>query len=192
MDSLNNAGLFLIQTVFDIYIFIIMLRIALQWVGADFTNPVFQFAIKLTNPPLKPLRRFVPIIHGIDIGAVCLLVALQLLKLVISVWLQIDAIPTLSGLLVLAFAEILNQLINIFFYSVLALAILSWVSPLAHGPMIDVLHRLSDPLIRPVKRVLPPIAGFDLSPIPVMIILKLLTVIIVTPLLQIGTALALS
>lgn len=187
----NNAGLFLLQSIFDLYIFIVMLRIILQWVGADYANPLFQLAARLTNPPLKPIRRLIPTLHGIDIAAIVLLLVLEIIKLTILIWLQIYAIPRIGGLGVLAFAELLNQLINIFFYAILGLAILSWFSPLAHNPVIDVLYRISEPLMRPIRRVLPPIAGFDLSPIPVLIILKLLAIVIVQPLVQIGVALAL-
>lgn len=191
MNMLDNAGLFLISSLFDIYIFILLLRIMLQWVNADFSNPVFQFVVKLTNLPLSPLRRLIHTVHGIDFAAISLLVLLEVIKLFIMVWLQISAVPTLGGLVVLAFAELLNQVINIFFYTLLALAILSWLSPLAHSPIIDVLHRLSDPLLRPIQRVLPPIGGFDLSPIPVLIILKLITLMVVLPLIRIGITLAL-
>ena len=106
-------------------------------------------------------------------------------------WLQIHAIPTFTGLVVLAFAELLNQLINIFFFAILALAILSWLSPLTHGALVEVVYRVCEPLLRPVRRVLPTIAGFDLSPIPILIILKLITLLVVQPLGQIGVTLAL-
>jgi len=191
MDPLSNAGLFLIKSLFDLYIFIVMLRIVLQWVHADFNNPIFGLVIRLTNAPLKPIRRIIPTLHGVDIAAVVLLLFLEVFKLAVLVWLQVNAVPTLGGLVVLAFAELLNQLINIFFFAILASAILSWLSPLAHGPLIEVLYRVCEPLLRPVRRILPPIAGFDLSPIPVLIILKLLTVLIVDPLSQIGINLAL-
>lgn len=191
INPLNNAGLFLIKSLFDLYIFIVMLRIVLQWVHADFANPVFAVVAKLTNPPLKPIRRIIPTLHGMDIAAIVLLLILEIIKLALLVWLQVDAIPTLGGLAVLAFAELLNQLINIFFFAILALAILSWLSPLAHGPLIEILYHVCEPLLRPVRRVLPPLAGFDLSPLPVLIILKLLTHLIVQPLGQIGVRLAL-
>lgn len=191
LNSLNTAGLFLIKSIFDLYIFIVMLRIILQWVHADFSNPVFELVTRLTNPPLKPLRRLVPNLSGIDFAAVILLLFLEIIKLGLLVWLQIGAIPTLMGLSVLAFAELLNQLINIFFFAILALAVLSWLSPLAHGPLVEVLYRLCEPLLRPMRRIIPPIAGFDLSPVPVLIILQLLTMLVVQPLMRIGIALAL-
>lgn len=191
MEPISNAGLFLIKSAFDLYIFVVMLRIILQWVHADLNNPVFGLVVKLTSFPLRPFRALIPNVKGIDIAAILLLLALEIIKLSILVWLQVNAIPTLEGLVVLAFAELLNQLINIFFFAILALAILSWLSPLAHGPLVEVLYHVCDPLLRPVRRIIPPVMGFDLSPIPVLIILKLLTVLIVQPLGQIGIELAL-
>lgn len=190
-DPVSNAGLFLIRAVFDLYIFIVMLRIVLQWVHADFANPIFELVAKLTNPPIKQIRRLIPVIRGYDIAAVVLLLFLEVIKLAILVLLQIGTVPTFFGLTVLAFAELFGQLINIFFFALLAMAVLSWLSPLAHGPLVEVLYRVCEPLLRPVRRVLPPIVGLDLSPIPVMIILKLLELLIVQPLIQIGLVLAL-
>lgn len=191
MEPISNAGLFLIKSLFDLYIFIVMLRIVLQWVHADLNNPVFAMVVRLTSEPLKPFRALIPNVQGIDIAAVLLLLTLEIIKLALLVWLQINAIPTFEGLVVLAFAELLNQLINIFFFAILAMAILSWLSPLAHGPLVEVLYKVCDPLLRPIRRFLPPFMGFDLSPIPVLIILKLLILLVVQPLIKIGLELAL-
>jgi YggT family protein len=190
INPLDNAGLFLVQAVFDIYIFIVMLRIVLQWVNADLRNPLFAFIAKLTTPPLKPFRRFIPSIHGIDLVAIIFLLLLELIKITLLIWLQASVIPAFGGLVILSFAEILNQFINIFFYAIIALAILSWLNPLAHSPLIDVLIRLTEPIMRPVRRVIPLIGGLDISPIPVLIALKLLSILIVQPLIGIGAALA--
>lgn len=191
LNPFNNAGMFLIQSIFDLYIFILLLRIVLQWVHTDTHNPLFMLVAKLTNPPLRPICQLIPSLHGIDFAAVILLLGLEMLKIAFLVWLQINATPHLMGLFVLAFAELLNQLINIFFYAVLALTILSWISPLAHGPLIEILVRLSEPLIRPIRGILPNISGFDFSPFILIIGLKLLTILLVQPLAQIGASLAL-
>jgi len=191
MNPFNDAGLFLVQAIFDLYIFIVMLRIVLQWVNTDYKNPLLVVIAKLTNPPLKPICRIIPSLHGIDFAAIILLLALEMIKITLLVLLQNGGTPHLIGLVVLSFAELLNQLINIFFYAILGLAIVSWLSPLAHGPLIEVLVRISEPLIRPVRRFIPTISGVDISPIPVMIGLKLLTILLATPLAQIGVQLAL-
>jgi YggT family protein len=191
LSPFNNAGLFLIQFIFDLYIFILLLRVVLQWVHTDPNNHLFSLVSKLTNPPLKPLLRIIPNQHGIDLAAVSLLLVLEAIKITFLVGLQINTTPHLLGLFILGFAELLNQLINIFFYAVLALVILSWISPLAHGPLIEILVRISEPLIRPIRKILPHFSGFDFSPLIILICLKLLTIILVQPLTQIAANLAL-
>jgi YggT family protein len=190
INPFDNAGLFLVQSVFDMYIFIVMLRIVLQWVHADLRNPLFAFIAKLTTPPLKPFRRFIPSLQGIDLAAIVFLLLLEVIKIALLVWLQVGLVPKFGGLIILSFAEILNQIINIFFYAIIALAILSWLNPLAHSPLIDVLLRVTEPIMRPVRRIIPNLGGLDISPIPVLIGLKLLAILIVQPLIGIGATLA--
>lgn len=191
LNSFSNAGIFLIQSIFDLYIFILLLRIVLQWVNTDCHNPLFALVAKLTNPPLRPICRIIPSLHGIDLAAILLLLGLEMLKIAFIVWLQINTTPHLIGLVVLGFAELLNQLINIFFYAVIALTILSWISPLAHGPLVEILVRISEPLIKPIRGILPSISGLDFSPLILIIGLKLLTILLVQPLAHIGAGLAL-
>lgn len=190
-NPLDNAGSFLIQSVFDLYIFIVMLRVMLQWVNTNFNNPVLTLVAKLTNPPLKPICRIIPTLHGIDFPAIVLLLLLEVMKFILLLGLQAGVLPSFVGLLILAFAELFNQLLNIFFYAIFAFAILSWLSPLMHGPLIEILFRLGEPLLRPVRRVMPTVSGFDLSSVVVLIGLKLLTILTVQPLMQIGINLAL-
>lgn len=190
-NPLDNAGAFLIQSVFDLYIFIVMLRVMLQWVNTNFNNPVLALVAKLTNPPLKPICRIIPTLHGIDFPAIVLLLLLEVMKFILLLGLQAGVLPSFVGLLILAFAELFNQLLNIFFYAIFAFAILSWLSPLMHGPLIEILFRLGEPLLRPVRRVMPTVSGFDLSSVVVLIGLKLLTILTVQPLMQIGINLAL-
>ncbi|MEN9916827.1 MAG: integral rane protein [Pseudomonadota bacterium] len=190
LNPFSNAGLFLIQSIFDLYIFILLLRVILQWVNTDSFNPLFVLVAKLTNPPLRPICRIIPSLHGIDFAAIILLLGLEMLKIAFLVSIQIHAAPHLLGLVVLAFAELLNQLINIFFYAVIALTILSWISPLAHGPFIEILVRICEPLIKPIRGILPSVSGLDFSPLILIVCLKLLTMLLVQPLAQIGASLA--
>lgn len=190
LNSFSNAGVFLIQSFFDLYIFILLLRVILQWVNIDSYNPLFVLVAKLTNPPLRPICRVIPSLHGIDFAAIILLLGLEMLKIAFLVLMQINTAPHLLGLVVLAFAELLNQLINIFFYAIIALTILSWISPLAQGPLIEILVRISEPLIKPIRGWLPNAGGLDFSPLILIVCLKLLTMLLVQPLAQIGASLA--
>lgn len=181
---------FLIQTIFDIYVFIMLLRVILQWVHADFRNPLVQFIAKLTTPPLTPIRKIIPSYRGIDMGAIVILVALELIKFILIILLAAGKFPSISGLAVLAFAELLQQMISIFFYSAIIFAILTWFAPVANPALLQVLFQITEPLLRPARRIIPPIAGLDLSVIIVLIVLKLIQIAVTQPLLGIGYNLA--
>jgi YggT family protein len=172
-----TAVLFLIQAAFGFYLLAVMLRFLLQCVRADFYNPLVQFLVRITNPPLWPLRRIVPGYHGLDLAAVVLAFVLQLLE----VWL----VTTLLGqrasvgvLLLLAFGELLKLVINIYLWSVVIQAVLSWVNPDPRHPIIRLLAQLTAPVLRPARRLIPPISGVDLSPILVVVTLIFISLLL--------------
>ena len=188
---LSNASKFLVQTIFDLYIFVILLRVVLHWAKVDGRNPLLQMVARLTHPPLRPIYRVIPGINGLDLAAVLLLMALSMLKIGLLFWLETGLIGSVSGLGVLAFVELLNQLINSFFYTILILTLLSWFSPLVMGPLVEILIKVSEPLLRPIRRTVPPVSGMDFSPMIMMVMLQLLKIIVIAPLGQIGQQLLL-
>lgn len=180
-DYFSNAGVFLVQSVFGLYILAVLLRLLLQIVRASFHNPLSQFLVKATNPVLVPLRRIIPGIAGFDVASLILLLALQLLQLVL-IALMLDQNLSIAGLAVLAVAKLIGLLINVFFFSILIQVILSWVRPNDYNPVSALIYSLNEPLLSPARRLLPPLGGFDLSPILVMIALRLLSILLVAPL----------
>lgn len=185
----GNAGIFLIQTLFGLYIGAIMLRFLLAVARADFYNPVSQFLVKVTNPPLIPLRRIIPSAMGVDLAAIVLMLILQAVELIL--------IGAISGfgfqpvaLAVFSVAELLSLLIKIYFFTILIQVVLSWVSPGVYNPVVGLLYSINEPLLGRARRILPPIHGFDLSPILVMIVLQLLNILLVAPIRDIGQALS--
>jgi len=176
----GNAATFLIQTVFGLYILIVMLRFLLQWARADFYNPVSQFIVKATQPPLKPLRKIIPGIGGLDMAALIFMLVLKFVEL----WLVTGLLgmsPQIGGLAMLSIAELLGLLINVFIFSILIQVIISWVNPGMHNPVMGLLHSLTEPLLAPARRVIPPISGLDLSPIIVIVCLQLASMLAVAP-----------
>jgi YggT family protein len=165
-----TATLFLIQTVFGFYILAVMLRFLLQCVRADFYNPLVQFLVRITNPPLLPLRRIVPGYRGLDLASVVLVIALQLLE-VLLVTLVLGKSFSIWGVLLLTLVELLKLLINIYLWSVVIQALLSWFNPDPYHPATRLLTQLTAPLLRPARRWLPPISGVDLSPMLVIVAL---------------------
>lgn len=188
----SNAGQFLLSTLFGLYIVAVMLRFLLQWVRADFYNPVSQFLVKVTNPPLRPLRRLIPGWRGLDLASVVLLLALQALEIVLLTWMDPRALslPAPAGLVVLSLAKLLSLLLSVYFFSILIEVILSWVNPGTYNPAAYLLHQINEPVMRPARSILPPMGGLDLSPIVVLIALQLVRFLVVDPLTDFGFRLA--
>ena len=172
-----TAVVFLIQTLFGFYILAVMLRFLLQCVRADFYNPLVQFLVRITNPPLLPLRRIVPGYRGLDLAAVVLAFLLQFIEVVLLNALSIQ--PTgIGGLLLVTVLELVKLLINIYLWGVIIQAVLSWFNPDPYHPAARVLTQLTAPLLRPAQRLLPPISGVDLSPMLVVIALIFISLLL--------------
>lgn len=172
---------FLISTLFSIYILAVMLRFLLQWVRADFYNPISQFLVKVTNPPLKPLRRVIPGFAGIDWAAVVLMLLLQMAALALVIALRGGGVA-LGPLVLFSGAELVNLLFNVFIFAILIQVVISWINPGAYNPLTSLLYSLTEPVLRPARRVIPPIGGLDLSPLAAIIALQVLKMLIVPPL----------
>ena len=186
----TNAVVFIVQTLFGLYLMVIMLRFLLQVCRANFYNPVSQFLVKATNPLLVPMRRFIPGFWGLDFAAITLMILLQALQIfIIALVKDISIAP--MGLFVMTIAELLRLLTNVFFFSILIQIILSWVNPGGSGnPIVALLHTLNEPLLGRARRILPPISGFDLSPILVIIALQLVGILVISPIADAGRMLA--
>lgn len=184
---INNALQFLLHTVLDLFTLALLLRFYLQLTRAPFHNPVSQAIVAVTNFAVKPVRRVVPGIGGIDTSTLLLAFLTHYLLEVGSLWLRdfplLVADNTIwLALLGLAFVGLLKLSIYIFLYAVLLQAILSWINP--HTIITPVLDALTRPLLNPLRRRIPTASGFDLTPLVVFIVAQLLLIIVITPLEQ--------
>ena len=166
----------IITMVFDVYIMIVVARFILQLVRADFYNPVSQFIVKATSPVLNPLRRIVPGLGGLDVASIVLFMILVFLKLL--VWLMLkgydfSVIPSLD-FVILFMRSMANTIINFFLFCIFIMVILSWVAQGNYNPMADIMRQVTEPIMAPARKILPPMGGLDLSP---MIVILLLMVI---------------
>jgi YggT family protein len=178
---LTNPIIFLIQTLFGLYILAVLLRFLLQLVRADFYNPISQFLVKATNPPLKVLRRIIPGLGGIDLASLVLAWLLKSIEILLIIMVSGSAVNLLAPLL-WAIPELIELVINIYFFGILIQVILSWVSPGNYNPAVALLYSLTAPIMRPAQRILPPMGGLDLSPMLVLIGLVLLKMLLLPPL----------
>ncbi len=179
MGVLGNIAYFLIDTLGGLYIGLIMVRFLLGRVRADFHNPFSQFVVTVTNPLLRPLRRVVPPVAGIDLAALVLMFALKVVQLYLLVALQGGAAPLLP-LLWVALLKLVELAIYVYIIALIAQAVLSWVTPggYHHHPLASLLHSLNAPLLRPLARHIPPIAGIDLTPLVAILLLNVALIVV--------------
>ena len=182
MGYLSNAGAFLIQTLFGIYEILVLLRLLMQLVRADFYNPLSQFVVKATNPPIRPLRRIIPGFAGIDIASIVVLFILILVETLLISTVTTLPLPSPAGLIALSVVGILRLLVYVYLISIFILAILSWISPGTYNPVANLLGQITNPLIRPVRKYVPPLSGLDLSPMVAIILLYLALLLVIAPL----------
>lgn len=182
---LANSAAFIIQTVFGLYILAVLLRFLFQLLGAHFRNPISQFIVTVTNPVLRHFRRFIPSYAGIDIASLVLMMVLQMLELLLIALLYGSPV-SLPGLFVLAIGKLLEMTIYVFMFAVFARILISWINPQLYNHMTSLLVSLTDFMMRPARRLIPPLGMLDLSPIVVFLILGLLLRLIVQPILDIG------
>ena len=187
-SPVNDASVFLINTLFDLYLFILVVRLVLVAMRVDYFNPLSQMIIKLTQPLIGPLRRFIPNYKNIELATVCVILILEIVKYAL-LGVTLFGLPNPIGLIVLALADSLKSLVNLFFYAIIIQAIMSWVNA-GYSPMAEVLAKITSPIMRPFQQVIPPVGGMDISPIPAMITLQLLLILLIGPLFKLGWSMA--
>jgi len=176
-DYLRNPIEFLLTVIFQLYILAVMLRFLLQWVRADFYNPLSQAIVRVTNPALRPLRRLIPGFGGLDLAALVLVLALQMLLGFLLALLNGTSLnPAL--MLLWSIGELVELTLNVFIFSLVIQAVLSWVTPGHYNPASSLLYRLNEPLLRPARRLIPPVSGLDFSPLVVILFLQVLKMLI--------------
>lgn len=188
MSYLANAGTLLLEVLFGILCAIVVLRVMLQLVRADFYNPISQFLYTATNPVLMPLRRVLPPIGRLDTAGSLLAWLLQILK-VLLLSLLAGQVPGILALIVLGFAELLGFIVTLLFWLILIRIVVSWLGGGYH-PALPLLGQLTEPLLRPVRRRMPDLGGIDLSPMVVMLLLLLVRILVVAPITDLGILLA--
>ncbi|MCW8903995.1 MULTISPECIES: YggT family protein [Sedimenticola] len=180
-NYLTDPLAFLIQVIFDLMILVVMLRFILQLVRANFYNPISQFTVKMTTPLLRPLRRVIPGMGGIDIASIVLMILLKTLELILIMLVSGTGVQPLAAMAI-AIPELISLAINFFLIAILIQVILSWVNPGSYSPATDLIQSITAPLLRPAQRLIPPIGGIDLSPMAVLVGLQLLKMLLIPPL----------
>lgn len=181
-NNVTQALLFLVDTVFALYIIVVMLRVLLQVVYADFRNPVSQFVYQATDPPVRLLAKIIPRWRQVDIAGIVFALVLCFINIKLDLVLLSAGFGTQPGLVLgWSLLKALVLLCNLFTVTILIQALASWLTPGAHTPATAVLWSVNEPLMRPVRNAVPSIGGLDISPLIVIIALQVVSRLLPLP-----------
>ena len=171
-----NATYFLVSTLFNLYLMVVLLRLWLQMARADFYNPLSQVVVKATQPVVGPLRRVIPSLGPFDTATFVFALLVSALKIVV-ISLMFGASLNPIGVVVAALLDILREGLSLVFWVLILRAILSWVSQ-GNNPVEYVLMQLTEPFLRPIRNVLPAMGGLDLSVLVAIIALQFVRILL--------------
>lgn len=187
MTYINSALIFLSNTVFDLYIMVFLVRMLMFRFAAYYAHPICDFFYRATDPVLK-LFKAMPVIWGFETGAIVCIYLLIILKVFFAAILS-GYFPQIGGLLILSIAFFVSKLFNLYFFLVLIFVVASWISPLLDSAVIQVIARMVNPLLFPIRRIVPLIGGIDISPLILIILIQTLKIAIAYPLIEWGVGL---
>jgi len=172
-----NALSYLIGTLIDLFVAAVLLRLLLQWVRADFYNPLCQFLVKVTNPVLIPLRRIIPAIRRLDTASVVLMLALEIISVGIINFIGSNPV-TFQQIVAFSVIKLLMTLLMTYFFLIIAAVIISWIGQRMRHPFVPLVYQLTEPILAPFRKFIPPIAGIDLSPLFALIAIRFLILLL--------------
>ncbi|WP_079203729.1 YggT family protein [Pseudomonas sp. CC6-YY-74] len=179
MIGLSTAALYVLQTIGSLYLLIVLLRFILQLVKADFYNPLSQFIVRATHPLIKPLRKIIPSFAGLDLASLVLAILVQLVLMALVLMLMGYGFDNPLQLLVWSIIGVTALFIKVFFFALIISVILSWVAQGSHNPAAELINQICEPLLAPIRRMLPSLGGLDLSPIVAFLILNLIDMLVI-------------
>ena len=188
MGYFANAGVLLVEVIFGLAVALFVLRVLLQLVRANFYNPICQFIYRTSNPVLAPLRRVIRPIGRFDLTSALVAWVLECLKNVL-LFLLAGYAPAFLAVLVLGTADLLGFVLTLYFWMIIIGVVLSFTGGGSH-PIVPLIAQLTEPVLRPFRRLLPPLGGFDLSPLLATVTLLLARLLLVAPLRDLGAMLA--
>jgi len=175
--TVTNALVFIIHSIAQLYLLVLLLRLWLPLLRADFRNPLAQAILRLTSPVVVPIRRIVPPIGRLDTATI--LVAFIIEYLVLAILVMITRLPTdVFDITVTALAGLVLLSMHLFVFAIFVRVILSWISPGGYNPAAAIIFTLTEPLLRPLRRWLPSLGGIDVSPVFAIILLLAATKIV--------------
>jgi len=168
----------LVNTLGGLYLLAILVRFLLQIARADFYNPLSQAVVKITDPTVRIFRNFVPGYKGIDFSTLILALVVQAILITTLIYLYGYQMPGVTSIITWSLAGVLFFVINIYYWAIIASIIMSFVMMFSGNmnphPALQLIWQLTEPVMRPIRNVIPPMGGLDFSPIVIFIGIQLL------------------
>jgi YggT family protein len=168
---MTQALYFIVKTLAQLYLLLLLLRFWLPIMRADFRNPIANGILRITSPLVIPVRRIIPPIGRLDTSTILVAYILEFLLILALLALRGLRVETLP-IAITAILELAILSLNLFFFIILIKIILSWVAPQNYNPMTVLLNTMAEPVLRPFRRIVPAVGGFDVSPIFAIVLLK--------------------
>ena len=178
MSTFTEISIYVIQALANFYLLFVLLRFLLQISKANFYNPISQFIVKATAAPIAPLQKVFPPFKNINFACLVLALIVQTLAIQSSVFVYNGELVPVLATLIWSLLGITTLLLNIYFYGLLIVIVLSWVAPQSHHPAIALIWQLMEPIMAPFRKIIPPLGGLDLSPIAMFMLLNVLRIFV--------------
>ena len=178
MSAVNEITTLLLNTVVSLGIALFLIRMILQLVKADYYNPISQFVVKVSNPLVLPLRKIIPSVGKVDTASLLLAVLVQAVGIAILFQIYGGRLPNIGQLLIWSVLGICSALLNLYFFAIIGNIIMSWVAQGGSNPAARLLFQITEPVMAPFRKLVPPMGGLDLSPIFVFLIINVLEVLL--------------
>lgn len=184
MGALGSSLGTILNALAGIYLLAVLLRFLLQIAKADFYNPVSQAVIKITDPAVKVLRNFIPGYRGIDFSTLILAFIVEAIAICGLILVYGGSIPSIANVVTWAFVGVAMFIINIYYYAIIASIIMSFVMMFSGNmnphPLLQLVWQLTEPVMGPIRKVIPPLGGLDFSPIFIFIAIQIVQNFLVT------------
>ena len=176
-SNVTTALAFIITAVGQLYLFVLLLRLLLPWLGANFHNPIAQAILRITSPVIVPLRRIVPPFGRIDTATVLVAFIIQYLLILLILLIHGQS----AGFADIAITTVVNLVLltlRLFVFAIIIRVILSWISPGGYNPAMAIIYTLTDRILLPFRRIIPSLGGLDLSPMVAIILITAVTIVV--------------
>jgi YggT family protein len=172
----SDIGRYLVETIASLYLILVVLRGILQGSGADFYNPISQFIAGATNPALKVLRKLIPAGRRFDASVLVLALLVQALALSAVLILSGFMPPGIVTVGIWSLIGVAALLVNTYLVALIVMIVVSWVAPGSRHPAISLLYQITQPVMTPVRALLPNMGGLDFSPLLLFIVINVIQI----------------